>query len=228
MRVGFFRLGSGVLILTTVGSFCLTSLRKSGGGTSVAVRAGAIVTQHRDSASSANWSSWRGWVMVAIISWSRWSAAARPWGVTRGAVKPDFGAVCAVWNSWRYSECGVMRADGAVDRVARSEHRLWIRLAVMRLNQRREMEDGTGFEQMVDDHEKATQYLYELALKLLELGGSDIFITAGSPPALKVNQLVRRLGDQRLRPQQTMLLVRSIMNDRQVREFDQHREVNFS
>ena len=40
-------------------------------------------------------------------------------GVWRaGAVKPDFGAVCAVWNSWRYSECGVMRADGAVDRVA--------------------------------------------------------------------------------------------------------------
>ena len=87
---------------------------------------------------------------------------------------------------------------------------------------------GQGSEQMVDDHEKATQYLYELALKLLELKGSDIFITAGSSPALKVNQLVRRLGDQRLRPQQTMLLVRSIMNDRQVREFDQHREVNFS
>lgn len=58
--------------------------------------------------------------MVAIISWSRWSAAARRGGEcgARGAVKPDFGAVCVVWNSWRYSECGVMRADGAVDRVA--------------------------------------------------------------------------------------------------------------
>ena len=30
------------------------------------------------------------------------------------------------------------------------------------------------------DQDKATQYLYELALKLLELGGSDIFVTAGS------------------------------------------------
>ena len=75
---------------------------------------------------------------------------------------------------------------------------------------------GQGSEQMVDDHEKATQYLYELALKLLELEDPDIFITAGSPPALKVNQLVHRVGDQSLRPQQTMLLVRSIMNDRQV------------
>ncbi|MCK7580591.1 MAG: PilT/PilU family type 4a pilus ATPase [Chromatiales bacterium] len=76
--------------------------------------------------------------------------------------------------------------------------------------------------------DKATQYLYELALKLLELNGSDIFITAGSPPALKVNQEVRRVGGQNLTSQQTALLVRSVMNDRQAREFDQHREVNFS
>lgn len=81
---------------------------------------------------------------------------------------------------------------------------------------------------VVNDHEKATQYLYELALKLLELKGSDIFITAGSPPALKVNQEIFRVGAQKLMPQQTALLVRSIMHDRQSREFDQHHEVNFS
>ncbi len=83
-------------------------------------------------------------------------------------------------------------------------------------------------ERVVDDHDKATQYLYELAIKLLELKGSDIFITAGSPAALKINQEVRRLSGQNLSPQQVALLVRSIMNDRQAREFDQHREVNFS
>ncbi len=83
-------------------------------------------------------------------------------------------------------------------------------------------------ERVVDDHDKATQYLYELAIKLLELKGSDIFITAGSPAALKINQEVRRLRGQNLSPQQVALLVRSIMNDRQAREFDQHREVNFS
>jgi twitching motility protein PilU len=44
----------------------------------------------------------------------------------------------------------------------------------------------------VNDYEKATQYLYELTVKLLELKGSDIFITAGSPPALKVNQVIHR------------------------------------
>lgn len=83
-------------------------------------------------------------------------------------------------------------------------------------------------ERIVNDHDKATQYLYELALKLLELKGSDIFITAGSPPALKINQEVRRIGGQNLNPQQTALLVRSVMNDRQARDFDQYREVNFS
>lgn len=81
---------------------------------------------------------------------------------------------------------------------------------------------------VVTDQDKATQYLYELALKLLELGGSDIFITAGSPPALKVNQEIHRVSGQKLAPQQTSLLVRSIMSDRQSRDFDQHREVNFS
>lgn len=83
-------------------------------------------------------------------------------------------------------------------------------------------------EPVVNDSDKATQYLYELAIKLLELKGSDIFITAGSPAALKINQEVRRLSGQNLSPQQVALLVRSIMNDRQAREFDQHREVNFS
>ena len=47
-------------------------------------------------------------------------------------------------------------------------------------------------EQVVTDNDKATQYLYELALKLLELKGSDIFITAGSPAAFKINQEIRR------------------------------------
>jgi twitching motility protein PilU len=81
---------------------------------------------------------------------------------------------------------------------------------------------------VITDHEKGTQYIYELALKLLELNGSDIFITAGSPPALKVNQEIRRVGTQIMTPQQTSLIARSIMHDRQVKEFDQNNEVNFS
>ncbi|MDG4596246.1 MAG: PilT/PilU family type 4a pilus ATPase [Candidatus Contendobacter sp.] len=81
---------------------------------------------------------------------------------------------------------------------------------------------------VMTDHDKATQYLRDLAGKLVELDGSDLFITAGSPPAFKVNQEIHRVGDQKLLPQQTELLVRSIMNDRQTREFDRSHEFNFS
>jgi len=81
---------------------------------------------------------------------------------------------------------------------------------------------------VVTDHDKGTRYIYELALKLLELNGSDIFITAGSPPALKVNQEIHRVGTQIMTPQQTSLIARSIMHDRQAKEFDQNNEVNFS
>jgi len=56
-------------------------------------------------------------------------------------------------------------------------------------------------ERNMGDSEKATQYLYELTLKLLEVKGSDIFITAGSPPALKINQDLRRVTGQNLTPQ---------------------------
>lgn len=83
-------------------------------------------------------------------------------------------------------------------------------------------------EPAVDNQDKATKYLYELTVKLLEVGGSDIFITAGSPPAIKINQEVRRVGNQKMTPQQTAMLVRSIMKDRQSRDFDQYHEANFS
>ncbi len=81
---------------------------------------------------------------------------------------------------------------------------------------------------MVSDQDKATRFVYELALKLLELEGSDIFITAGSPPAFKIKQEIHPLGGRKLTPQQTTTLVRSIMHDNQARDFDRHRELNFS
>ena len=81
---------------------------------------------------------------------------------------------------------------------------------------------------IVNDQDRATQYIYDLAVKLVDLKGSDIFITAGSPPAIKVNQEIHRVSGQKLMPQQTALLVRSIMNDRQAREFEAHHELNFS
>lgn len=81
---------------------------------------------------------------------------------------------------------------------------------------------------LMNDRDKAAQYIYDLAVKLLEMGGSDIFITAGSQAAFRVNQDIHRVGSQRLLPQQTEQLVRSIMTERQEHEFDRRHEINFS
>jgi twitching motility protein PilU len=81
---------------------------------------------------------------------------------------------------------------------------------------------------LMNDRDKAAQYIYDLAVNLLEVGGSEIFITAGSPAAFRVNQEIHRVGSQRLLPQQTEQLVRSVMTERQINEFDRRHEINFS
>jgi twitching motility protein PilU len=60
------------------------------------------------------------------------------------------------------------------------------------------------------------------------VNGSDLFLTAGFPPAIKVDGRVKPLGDQPLTPQQSAALVRSIMNDRQSKEYDATKECNFA
>ena len=67
-----------------------------------------------------------------------------------------------------------------------------------------------------------------LLKKLVAKGGSDLFITAGFPPAIKIDGEVHRAAQQELEPDQSAVLVRSIMNDRQARDFDATKECNFA
>ena len=67
-----------------------------------------------------------------------------------------------------------------------------------------------------------------LLKKLVAQNGSDLFITAGFPPAIKVDGDVHRAGEQPLTPEQSAVIVRSIMNDKQAREFDATKECNFA
>ncbi|MDX1475272.1 MAG: PilT/PilU family type 4a pilus ATPase [Reinekea sp.] len=78
------------------------------------------------------------------------------------------------------------------------------------------------------DNDKSVRYLHELVTMLMEKNGSDLFITAGSPPALKVSGEILRVGQNKLTPQHSEILVRSVMNDRQRAHFDAHQEVGFS
>ncbi|MCK5917868.1 MAG: PilT/PilU family type 4a pilus ATPase [Cocleimonas sp.] len=78
------------------------------------------------------------------------------------------------------------------------------------------------------DKDSAVSYVHSLLHGLLKKGGSDLFITAEAPPSIKASGEVRPLSNQPLSDGQSRFLVRSIMNDLQVREFEANMECNFS
>ncbi len=78
------------------------------------------------------------------------------------------------------------------------------------------------------DKDSATSYVHSLLEGLLKKGGSDLFITAGAAPSIKASGQVKPLSNQTLSEEQSRFLVRSIMNDMQVREFEEKMECNFS
>lgn len=78
------------------------------------------------------------------------------------------------------------------------------------------------------DRDKAIRYMHELLHKLVQKGGSDLFITVGASPSMKIDGKMTPLSSQTLSPSHTQVLVRSIMNDRQLAEFDECQEVNFA
>ena len=78
------------------------------------------------------------------------------------------------------------------------------------------------------DRDQAIRLMQELLRKMMELGASDLFITAEFPPAMKVDGNIKPVGDKALTPMQSNALVRAIMNDRQTKEFDATKECNFA
>jgi twitching motility protein PilU len=78
------------------------------------------------------------------------------------------------------------------------------------------------------DREQAVKLMQDLLRRMVDRKGSDLFITAAFPPAIKIDGEVRPQTDKQLSPEQSAVLVRSIMNDRQTREFDANKEANFA
>ena len=78
------------------------------------------------------------------------------------------------------------------------------------------------------DREQAIRLMQDLLRRMVDRKGSDLFITASFPPAIKVDGEVRPQTEQPLTSEQSAVLVRSIMNDRQTREFDATKEANFA
>ncbi|MBF0613859.1 MAG: PilT/PilU family type 4a pilus ATPase [Magnetococcales bacterium] len=78
------------------------------------------------------------------------------------------------------------------------------------------------------EREQAVQFLLHALKNMLTKGGSDLFITAGFPPAAKLDGKMTPLTRTPLENSQTQTLVRAIMNERQIKEFDTTKECNFA
>lgn len=77
--------------------------------------------------------------------------------------------------------------------------------------------------------EKAIQYVHSLLLWMTKNDASDLFILAGFPPAVKVNgELMPIPNAPKIIPEQSHLLVTSLMNSQQYAEFENTKECNFA
>jgi twitching motility protein PilU len=78
------------------------------------------------------------------------------------------------------------------------------------------------------EKDQAIKFMQDLLRAMVSRKGSDLFITAGFPPAMKVDGQITPATDKPLSAEQSALLVRAIMNDRQSKEFDSTKECNFA
>lgn len=70
---------------------------------------------------------------------------------------------------------------------------------------------------------------FDKLLKIVvDQGASDLFVTAGMPPSIKVNGRLTPMSRTPLTPEQTAELVHSAMSPEQIEEFQQERECNFA
>ncbi|MBF6629701.1 MAG: PilT/PilU family type 4a pilus ATPase [Comamonas sp.] len=78
------------------------------------------------------------------------------------------------------------------------------------------------------ERDQASKFINDLLKLMVARKGSDLFITAEFPPAIKVDGKVTRITEQPLVAAHTLTLARSIMSDKQVAEFERTKECNFA
>ena len=78
------------------------------------------------------------------------------------------------------------------------------------------------------ERDQALKFMQDLLRLMTQKNGSDLFITANFPPAIKVDGKVTPVSSQVLTAGHCAELARSIMNDRQAAEFESTKECNFA
>src|SRR3954451_13297439 len=78
------------------------------------------------------------------------------------------------------------------------------------------------------ERDQAIKFVHELLRVMIGKRASDLFITAGFPPAFKVDGKMTPVSNQPLTPTHTVELARAVMNDKQAAEFEATKELNFA
>jgi twitching motility protein PilU len=78
------------------------------------------------------------------------------------------------------------------------------------------------------ERNEAMSFIIKLLRMMLEKDGSDLFITANFPPAVKIKGKMTPVSKQSLSPNDAKALTQCIMNDKQLKEFESTKECNFA
>ena len=78
------------------------------------------------------------------------------------------------------------------------------------------------------ERDQASKFINDLLKLMVSRGGSDLFLTADFPPAIKVDGKVVKVSPRPLNAVHTLSLARAIMNDKQAAEFERTKESNFA
>ena len=78
------------------------------------------------------------------------------------------------------------------------------------------------------ERDQAIKFMLDLLKLMRQKNASDLFITVGFPPAMKIDGKMTPVSKQALSPENAKALTFSIMNDRQLKEFEASKECNFA
>ena len=78
------------------------------------------------------------------------------------------------------------------------------------------------------ERDQAIKFMLDLLKLMRQKNASDLFITVGFPPAMKIDGKMTPVSKQALTPDNAKALTFSIMNDRQLKEFEATKECNFA
>jgi len=78
------------------------------------------------------------------------------------------------------------------------------------------------------EREQAIKFMRDLLKLMVEKEGSDLFITVGFPPAIKVHGKISPVSKTALTPENTKALAYAVMNDKQLKEYEATKECNFA